>query len=145
MQLGNEAETLALGGAIAALLRRGDVIALAGDLGAGKTTLSRGVLRGLGFEGDVPSPTFTIVQPYEQLSVPVWHVDLYRIEDSSELEQLALDDAREEVAMIVEWPERMGSALWADSLQLRLQIEGVGARSLTAKVPPAWESRWPPR
>jgi tRNA threonylcarbamoyladenosine biosynthesis protein TsaE len=145
MQLGSEGETLALGQAIAALIRRGDVIALSGDLGAGKTTLSRGVLRGLGFGGDVPSPTFTIVQPYEQLAVPVWHVDLYRIEDSSELEQLALDDAREEVAMIVEWPERMGSALWADSLQLRLQIEGVGARSLTAIVPPAWESRWPPR
>ena len=145
MQLGSEAETLALGRSIATVVRRGDVIALSGDLGAGKTTLSRGVLRGLGFEGDVPSPTFTIVQPYEQLAVPVWHVDLYRIEDSSELEQLALDDAREEVAMIVEWPERMGSALWADSLQLRLQIEGVGARSLTAQVPPAWESRWPPR
>ncbi len=145
MQLGSEAETLALGRAVAAVLRRGDVIALSGDLGAGKTTLSRGVLRGLGFEGDVPSPTFTIVQPYDQLSVPVWHVDLYRIEESSELEQLALDGAREEVAMIVEWPERMGSALWADSLQLRLQIEGVGARSLTAKVPTAWESRWPPR
>jgi tRNA threonylcarbamoyladenosine biosynthesis protein TsaE len=145
MRLGSEAETLALGRAVAAVLRPGDVIALSGDLGAGKTTLSRGVLRGLGFEGDVPSPTFTIVQPYEQLVVPVWHVDLYRIENSSELEQLALDDAREEVAMIVEWPERMGSALWRDSLQLRLQIEGVGARSLTAKVPTAWESRWPPR
>jgi tRNA threonylcarbamoyladenosine biosynthesis protein TsaE len=145
MQLASEADTLALGGAIARVLRPRDVIALSGDLGAGKTTLSRGILRGLGFEGDVASPTFTLVQPYDQLAVPVWHVDLYRIEESSELEQLALDEAREEVALIVEWPERMGSALWPDSLQLRLRIEAVGARSLTAKVPTAWESRWPPR
>lgn len=145
MQLANEAETVALGRAIAGVLRPGDVVALSGDLGAGKTTLSRSILRGLGFEGDVASPTFPIVQPYEQLRVPVWHVDLYRIEDSSALEQLGLDEAREEVALIVEWPERMGAALWADSLQLRLRIEAVGARSLTAKVPPAWESRWPPR
>jgi tRNA threonylcarbamoyladenosine biosynthesis protein TsaE len=80
--------TEALGAALAELIRPGDVVALFGDLGAGKTTLTRGVLRGLGFDGDVASPTFPIVQSYEGLAVPIWHVDLYRIEEESEFEEL---------------------------------------------------------
>jgi tRNA threonylcarbamoyladenosine biosynthesis protein TsaE len=143
--LGNASETEATGARIAPLLRRHDVIALYGDLGAGKTTLVRGILRGLGFEGDVASPTFPIVQPYEDLPVPVWHVDLYRIEDPSELEELALDEARDEAALLIEWPERLGAALWADALRLSLARAPDGGRALTAGVPPAWGSRWPPR
>ena len=135
----------ALGARLAAELRAGDVIALFGDLGTGKTTLSRGILKGLGFGGDVASPTFPIVQPYDELDPPVWHVDLYRIEAPSELSQLGLEEAREDVAMLIEWPERLGTALWADSLRLRLTIEQGGGRALTAQVPAAWESRWPPR
>jgi tRNA threonylcarbamoyladenosine biosynthesis protein TsaE len=134
-----------LGAALAASLRIGDVIALFGDLGAGKTTFARGLLQGLGFEGDVASPTFPIVQPYEELRVPVWHVDLYRIEDPSELDELALDEARADAALIVEWPERLGPLLWSDSLRLQLTVAEAGARSLTAQVPPAWGGRWPPR
>ena len=145
MLLRSPEETEALGAHIAAGLRVGDVIALFGDLGTGKTTLSRGILRGLGFEGDVGSPTFPIVQPYEQLRPPVWHVDLYRIEAPSELSQLGLDEARDDMALLIEWPERLGTALWPDSLRLRLTIEQSGGRSLTAQVPTAWESRWPPR
>ena len=137
--------TESLGHAIAPLLKSGDVIALYGDLGAGKTTLARGILRGLGFEGDVASPTFPIVQPYEDLPVPVWHVDLYRIEDPAELEELALDEALGEAALLVEWPERLGGALWPHALRLTLKRDGEGARALTAEVPPAWEGRWPPR
>src|SRR6478672_714740 len=79
--LPDAAATEAFGARVSPLLRRHDVIALHGDLGAGKTTLVRGILRGLGFEGEVTSPTFPIVQPYEELAFPVWHVDLYRIED----------------------------------------------------------------
>jgi tRNA threonylcarbamoyladenosine biosynthesis protein TsaE len=145
MLLQSEEATLEVGRALAGLLKAGDVVALSGDLGAGKTTLSRGILRGLGFEGDVASPTFPLVIPYEQLSPPLWHVDLYRIESSDELEQLALDEAREGAALVIEWPERMEGALWPDSLRLHLAIVQAGARSLTAKVPPAWEGRWPPR
>ena len=145
MELADAEATERLGHAIAAVLRASDVIALFGDLGAGKTTLSRGILRGLGFDGDVGSPTFPIVQPYEDLRPPVWHIDLYRIEDPSELAELALDEAREDAALLIEWPERLGDALWADALQLRLAAAPAGARSLTAIVPPAWEGRWHPQ
>ena len=140
-----EAATEQLGFRLAPLLRVGDVVALFGDLGAGKTTLTRGILRGLGHDGEVASPTFSIVQPYEELRVPVWHVDLYRIEDPAELEELALDDAHEHSALLIEWPERLGGDLWDDALRLTLRRQGEGARALTATVPPAWGSRWPPR
>ncbi len=138
-------ETEAFGRSLAAQLRPGDVIALFGDLGAGKTTLTRGLLQGLGLEGDVASPTFPIVQSYEELDPPVWHVDLYRIEDPEEALELGLDEARADAALVVEWPERLGPALWHDALQLCLATESGGGRSLTARVPPAWEGRWPPR
>jgi tRNA threonylcarbamoyladenosine biosynthesis protein TsaE len=138
-------ETEALGRRLGTQLRAGDVVALFGELGAGKTTLARGILAGLGHRGEVASPTFPIVIPYDTLSPPAWHVDLYRIEDPAEIDELALDEALEDGALIVEWPERMGRGLWAHSLRLTLSREGEGARALTAEVPPAWETRWPPR
>ena len=133
------------GGALAAALRIGDVVALSGDLGAGKTTLSRGVLRGLGFTGDVASPTFPIVIPYQapDVRLPIWHVDLYRIEYPEELEELAIDEALGEAALLIEWPERIGAGLWPHALRLHLSIEDSGRRCLTARVPGAWEARWP--
>jgi tRNA threonylcarbamoyladenosine biosynthesis protein TsaE len=139
--------TEAFGARLAELLRPGDVVALFGDLGAGKTTLSRGILHGLGFPGEVASPTFPIVQTYDppDVRLPLWHVDLYRIEDPEELDELALDEARGAGALLIEWPERLGSLLWPDSLRLTLSIAGPGERALTAQVPPAWEERWPPR
>ncbi|HEY6916179.1 MAG TPA: tRNA (adenosine(37)-N6)-threonylcarbamoyltransferase complex ATPase subunit type 1 TsaE [Allosphingosinicella sp.] len=146
ISLAGEAETEAFGRALAGHLRPGDVIALHGDLGAGKTSLARGLLRGLGFGGDVASPTFPIVQAYgpPDMTFPVWHIDLYRIEDPGELEELALDEARLDTALVIEWPERLGPALWRDSLELFLARDGEERRALTAKVPPAWEGRWPP-
>jgi tRNA threonylcarbamoyladenosine biosynthesis protein TsaE len=136
-----------LGEALAAVLRPGDAVALFGDLGAGKTTFARGLLRGLGLEGDVASPTFPIVQTYDppDVRLPLWHVDLYRIEHPSELEELALDDARYGGALVIEWPERLGAGLWPDALRLHFSIAEKGARALTVEVPPAWEGRWPPR
>ena len=145
MRLEGPAETEAFGRRLAMQLRPGDVIALFGELGAGKTTLARGILAGLGHDGDVASPTFPIVIPYESLALPVWHVDLYRIEDPAEIEELALDEALEDGALIVEWPERMGASLWPHSLRLTLRREGEGARALTAGAAAAWETRWPPR
>ena len=145
MRLEGPEETEALGRALAARLRPGDVVALQGDLGAGKTTLARGILRGLGFEGDVASPTFPIVLPYEQLDLPVWHVDLYRIEDPAEIDELALDEALTDGALLIEWPERLGARLWPETLKLTLARDGSGARALTADVPAAWGGRWPPR
>lgn len=128
------------------MLRVGDVIALSGDLGAGKTTLVRGALRALGLETEAPSPSFAIVQPYEvpEVRLPVWHVDLYRLEDTEETAELGLEEAREDGVLFIEWPERLGAALWTDTLRLRLEIGEGGARRLTADVPPAWEGRWPP-
>ena len=141
--LSDEAATERLGRALAAQLRAGDAVALFGTLGAGKTTLARGLLRGLGFAGDVASPTFPIVQVYET-QPPLWHVDLYRIEQPEELAELGLDEARLDAAMLIEWPERL-PRLWPDALRLSLAIRPDGARALTADVPPAWGARWPPR
>ena len=147
MRLEGPEATEAFGRSLASVLRAGDVVALFGDLGAGKTTLTRGILRGLGFDGDVSSPTFPIVQPYSaaDVSLPVWHVDLYRIEDPAEIEELALDEALYDSALIIEWPERLGGSLWRDALRLHLSVAEDGARALTAEAPPAWEGRWPPR
>ena len=145
MRLDGPAATEALGRRLARQLKVGDAVALFGTLGAGKTTLARGILSGLGHDGDVASPTFPIVIPYESLRIPAWHVDLYRIEDAEEIGQLALDEALEQGALLVEWPERMGATLWPHCLRLTLRREGEGARALTAGVPPAWEGRWPPR
>lgn len=144
MILGDPAATLALGEKLAGLLRAGDVVTLSGPLSAGKTTLVRGVLEALGHHGEVPSPSFAIVQPYEDLAVPVWHVDLYRIEDPSELEELGLDEIRAEGVLIVEWPEHAGHGVWPDALALSLDPREDGSRALTALVPTAWEGRWPP-
>jgi len=151
IHLTGPAETAAIGAAIAGVLRTGDVVALSGDLGTGKTTFARGLLHALGFHGEVPSPSFPIVIPYAppELSLPLWHVDLYRIEDADEIEELGLDEAREEAALLIEWPDRMRARLWPDALRLRLDRatgpHGDDARRLTWQVPPAWEGRWPPR
>jgi tRNA threonylcarbamoyladenosine biosynthesis protein TsaE len=134
------------GRALAGRLRAGDVVALFGDLGAGKTTLARGLLEGLGHLGDVASPTFPIVQTYDppDTRLPVWHVDLYRIEHAAELEELGLDEALVDGVLLIEWPERL-PALWPQSLRLRLSSHEGGGRALTAEVPVAWGERWPPR
>jgi tRNA threonylcarbamoyladenosine biosynthesis protein TsaE len=145
IRLADADATEAFGRSLAARLRAGDAVALFGALGAGKTTLSRGVLRGLGHAGNVASPTFPIVQVYAppDTRLPLWHVDLFRIEHAGEFEELGLDDAREHAAMLIEWPERL-PALWPDALRLTLEVEADGARALTAQVPPAWGGRWPP-
>ncbi len=106
--------------------------------------MARGFIAALGHDGEVPSPSFAIVQPYENLDPPVWHVDLYRIEDASEIVELGLDAAVGAV-MIVEWPERADVGAWPDALRLTLAFGQDGARNLTAEVPPAWEGRWPPQ
>jgi tRNA threonylcarbamoyladenosine biosynthesis protein TsaE len=136
------ADMAALATGLAAVLRPGDIIALHGDLGAGKSTLARGVLQALGWAGEVPSPTFTLVQPYEDLPVPVWHVDLYRLDSPAEADALGLFET--DAALIIEWPERLGARLPADALHLTLSGSGDEVRTLTWAPSPAWEGRWPP-
>ncbi|MEQ1688741.1 MAG: tRNA (adenosine(37)-N6)-threonylcarbamoyltransferase complex ATPase subunit type 1 TsaE [Sphingopyxis sp.] len=132
-----------LGADIAAQLCVGDVIGLSGDLGAGKTTLARGILRALGLESEAPSPSFAIVQPYAppETRMPVLHVDLYRIKSPAELGELGLDEARCDHAMLIEWPEHMGARAWDDMLNIRLEWAGDDARCLTVNAPPSWEGR----
>jgi tRNA threonylcarbamoyladenosine biosynthesis protein TsaE len=142
--LRDEQDTAALGVSLASLLRAGDVVTLAGQLGVGKTSLARAVLQASGHADEVPSPTFAIVQPYDDLPLPIWHCDLYRLEDRSELDELGLDDALADGALLVEWPERAGAAAWPQALRLSLDFAEDGARSLTWVLPPAWEGRWPP-
>ncbi len=144
MWLADAMATEAAGARLGAVLRVGDVIALSGPLGAGKTCFTRGLIGALGFAGEVPSPTFGIVIPYAppDVRVPIWHVDLYRLDDPDEMDELGLDDARADAALVIEWPERLGARLWADALSIELSVEGDGRR-LTATVPPSWEARWP--
>ena len=120
MILEDEAATAHLGADLARGARAGDVITLSGPLGVGKTALARGFIAALGHQGEVPSPSFAIVQPYEELDPPVWHVDLYRLESSSELEELGLDSAAEAV-LLVEWPDRAGDRLPNGRVTLSLQ------------------------
>jgi len=146
LHLPDPAATEAAGAALGRVLRAGDVVALHGDLGAGKTTFARGLLAALGLAGEAPSPTFAIIQPYAppEVRLPLAHVDLYRIEEPQELAELGLDDLREGGALVIEWPERLGDALWPDALRLSLAAAPDGGRALTWAAAPAWEGRWPP-
>ena len=96
------------GARIAARLRPGDVVALSGDLGSGKTTLARAIIAALGHAGEVPSPTFTIVETYDALDPPLAHADFYRLEDPREAVELGLEDYRRGAALIAEWPAKAG-------------------------------------
>lgn len=118
------AATEKLGAAVAPLLRAGDVVALYGELGAGKTTLARALIRARGYAGEVPSPTFTLAQSYDLSPVAVWHFDLYRIEDPQEIIELGIEEAQAEAISLIEWPERMGPLLPADRLDIVLSYTG---------------------
>jgi tRNA threonylcarbamoyladenosine biosynthesis protein TsaE len=130
------------GARIAAHLRAGDVIALSGPLGSGKTTLARAIIAALGHGGEVPSPTFTIVETYD-LDPPLVHADFYRLEHPREAEEIGLDDYREGAALLAEWPEKAGG--FADEpgcLSIALEIAGSGRKAI---VEPGrdWHGRWP--
>ncbi|MBJ6121034.1 tRNA (adenosine(37)-N6)-threonylcarbamoyltransferase complex ATPase subunit type 1 TsaE [Sphingomonas mollis] len=145
MILPDAAATEAFGARLAKAVQAGDVVTLAGPLGAGKTSIARGLLAALGLASEAPSPSFAIVQPYRppEVVLSVLHVDLYRLDDPAEVEELGLEDERYDGVLLVEWPERAGAAAWPDALVLTLAIEPDGTRRLTAAVPPAWETRWP--
>lgn len=122
--------TAALGAELALMARAGSLICLHGDLGAGKTTLARSFIQALaGEEIEVPSPTFTLVQTYDTTRVPVAHIDLYRLSDRGELDELGLDELLATHQVIVEWPERLSADLAADRLDVRLITEGKGRKA----------------
>ena len=129
--LPNEAATLAFGGELAELLsaaegyNRDAIVYLQGGLGAGKTTLVRGILRAMGFVGPVKSPTYTLLEPYDELLV--FHFDLYRISDSRELDFIGIDDLLAAQAIkLIEWPERGAPRLPPPDLSLSLRVQGDG-------------------
>ncbi|HEX4118206.1 MAG TPA: tRNA (adenosine(37)-N6)-threonylcarbamoyltransferase complex ATPase subunit type 1 TsaE [Rhizomicrobium sp.] len=117
------AATATLGAAIAARLAPGDAVLLKGDLGSGKTTLARAILAALGVTENVPSPTFTLVQAYDTPRLTVSHYDLYRLKRESELEELGLDEALDQGAALIEWPERAEDRLPADALIAALDAD----------------------
>ncbi|MHA7818097.1 MAG: tRNA (adenosine(37)-N6)-threonylcarbamoyltransferase complex ATPase subunit type 1 TsaE [Erythrobacter sp.] len=137
------------GAAIAERLRAGDVVALEGGLGAGKTTLARAIIAALGYEGEVPSPTFTIIETYDAppLRVPVIHADFYRLEAPGEVEEIGLDDYREGAVLIAEWPDHAGGfAHEAGCLTVRLERAakgGDGGRIAIAAAGADWLGRMP--
>lgn len=127
--LADGAATMRLGEDLAMVLRTGDVLALTGDLGAGKSTLARALIRALADDEtlDVPSPTFTLVQSYDT-RVPVHHFDLYRIGDGSELDEMGFDEAVATGAALVEWPERAAGRLPPETIHIELEPQGEGRR-----------------
>jgi tRNA threonylcarbamoyladenosine biosynthesis protein TsaE len=124
LSLADEAATAALGARLGAAARPGGVVALIGDLGAGKTTLARGLIRSLaGAETEAPSPTFTLVQTYDTPHFSIWHFDLYRLTRPEEARELGIEEAVDGLALI-EWPERAGRYLPSARLEVRLDFKG---------------------
>ena len=123
LDLADDAATASLGARLGAAARVGDVIALIGDLGAGKTTLARALIRHLtGPETEAPSPTFTLVQTYQGPAFPIWHFDLYRLKHPGEARELGFEETVDGLALI-EWPDRLGGDLPPARLEVRLSFE----------------------
>ncbi|MBS0334828.1 MAG: tRNA (adenosine(37)-N6)-threonylcarbamoyltransferase complex ATPase subunit type 1 TsaE [Proteobacteria bacterium] len=141
MKLPDEASTARLGAAVARALKPGEAVCLSGPLGAGKSTLARALIRGLTTpDEDVPSPTFTLAQFYEGAGMAVAHFDLYRLGSPDEAYEIGLDEALDNGAAVIEWPERLAGQLPPDRLDIEISIEGAGR---VARLTPhgAWEGR----
>lgn len=145
IDLADEAATVRLGAAVGLTLTAGEAICLWGTLGAGKSTLARGLIRALTDPNeDVPSPTFTLVQFYGGEALPLAHFDLYRLTRADEAYEIGLDEALEDGAAIIEWPERLEGRLPPDRLDIELSIVGsAGDEARRARLTPhgSWEGR----
>lgn len=151
--LADIAATAALARKIAAVVEPGDIIALSGELGAGKTTFARHFIHGLGVKEEVPSPTYTLVQTYTipadrageagmHTPVSIWHFDLFRIETPEEALELAMEDAFRDGISLIEWPEKLGSLLPADHLEMRFEYaDARGSRSVRLRGHGSWRQR----
>ncbi len=135
--LADDKATQALGARLAPYLRARDIICLSGDLGAGKTTLSRGLICALCGAQDVPSPTFTLLQTYDGPDFGVWHFDLYRIKAPEEIWELGVEDAFDEGVSLIEWPERLEHLRPDGTLNITLSFE-ADARIARLDYPDGW-------
>ncbi len=134
--------TRALAARLAPLLRAGDIVALSGELGAGKTFFARAIIQALGGPEEVPSPTFTLVQTYDLKPVPVWHFDLYRLANPEDAYELDIEDAFSDAISLIEWPERLGALLPDDRLDVDLAFgDTEEARTVTLAGGPSWTER----
>lgn len=146
--LADLAATERLAARITAMVRPGDVIALQGPLGAGKTAFARGFIAALAraedrTPEDVPSPTFTLVQSYDFARFTVHHFDLYRLEDASEARELGLDESRDGGIVLIEWPERLGAQLTQDRLHITLAPgPAPDVRMARIEALGSWQGRW---
>ena len=143
LPLPDEAATAALGRAVAGLLRPGEAVCLFGPLGAGKSTLARALVRALTTpDEEVPSPTFTLVQFYEGARLNVAHFDLYRLSSPDEAYEIGLDEALDEGAAVIEWPERLEGRLPHDRLDIEMTLTNEGeGREARLVLHGAWEGR----
>jgi tRNA threonylcarbamoyladenosine biosynthesis protein TsaE len=142
IELSDENATAALAARVAALARPGDVIALKGELGAGKTSFARAFIRARGGNEEVPSPTFTLAQVYELAEAAIWHFDCYRLRDPEEAWELGIEDAFRDGISLIEWPERLGSLLPVRRLEITLFPGATpNARRAAADAGPDWTDR----
>ena len=143
IEIKNEAETQSLAKQIGDILEVKDFVALRGDLGAGKTSFSRSLIRSLGQDDqDVPSPTFTLVQFYELPKFTLWHFDLYRIKHPEEIYELGWEDACHEGVVLTEWPENLGNLIPEDRIEIEIFFTGKDEeRIVTIKGLGAMEER----
>ena len=143
MTLADEAATRSLGAAIADGLRAGEAVCLSGPLGAGKSTLARALVRALTTpQEEVPSPTFTLVQFYEGTRLKVAHFDLYRLTNPDEAYEIGLDEALDDGAAVIEWPERLAGRLPADRLDVEIALSpDAQSRRVRIARHGAWEGR----
>jgi len=140
--LKDEGATCAFAAGLAQICAAGDIIALSGELGAGKTVFARAFIAALGGTGEVPSPTFTLAQEYELASVRVYHFDLYRIEAPEDAYELGIEDAFEDGICLIEWPENLASILPNRRLLIRLAFdEGETQRRAEIDAPAMWLGR----
>lgn len=129
-EIAREDDMTALGRWLGGILARGDMVCLSGDIGAGKTVLARAAIRAVtGETGDIPSPTFSIVQTYEG-PFPVWHLDLYRLEEDSELDELGLDEMIGEALIFIEWPDKAAALLPPAALFTKISTGEEGGRTV---------------
>ena len=135
--------TEAMARRIASLLDPGDTILLSGEIGSGKSTFARALIKSrlqeVGRDEDVPSPTFTLVQTYEVRDAEIWHCDLYRLTDPDEILDLGLDEAFEKAICLIEWPDRLGDLAPEDALLIDLKSTEDDARRMDVSAPKGWE------